>query len=90
MWQSARAFFGTDKMSFSLTSPGVTANAAIGNPVGVAGSVRSYTRFTDVIRDTIEGRILTGFHFRTADVHGAWIGKKVAQWVDKHYFGPVD
>ena len=90
VWQSARAFFGTDKMSFSLTSPGVTANAAIGNPVGVAGSVRSYTRFTDVIRDTIEGRILTGFHFRTADVHGAWIGKKVAQWVDKHYFGPVD
>ena len=28
VWQSARAFFGTDKMSFSLTSPGVAANAA--------------------------------------------------------------
>ena len=38
------------------------------NPIGVAGSTRNYTRFTDVIRDTIEGRILTGFHFRTADV----------------------
>jgi hypothetical protein len=90
LWQSARAFFGTDKMSFTLTSPGVPANAAAGNPVGVAGSPRDYTRFTDVIRDTIDGRILTGFHFRTADVHGAWIGKKVAQWVDKHYFEPID
>jgi len=32
-------------------------------------------------RPTIDGRILTGFHFRTADVHGAWIGKKTAQRV---------
>lgn len=89
-WQSARFFFGSDKMSFSLTSPGVPANAAVGNPIGVPGSTRSYDRFTDVVRETIDGRILNGFHFRTADVHGAWIGKKTAQWVDKHYFGPVD
>jgi hypothetical protein len=89
-WQSARFFFGTDKYSFSLTSPGVPANAAAGNPIGVPGSTRTYKRFTDVIDDTINGRILNGFHFRTADVHGAWIGKKVAQWVNKHYFEPVD
>jgi hypothetical protein len=88
-WQSARYFFGTDKYDFSLSSPGVAANAAIGNPVGVPGSTRSYGRFTDVIRDTIEGRILNGFHFRTADEHGAWIGKKTAQWVDKHFFEAV-
>jgi hypothetical protein len=89
-WQSARYFFGTDKFSFSLTSPGVPANADAGNPVGVPGSTRSFTRFTGVVKDTINGRILNGFHFRTADVHGAWIGKKAAQWIDKHYFGPVD
>jgi hypothetical protein len=89
-WQSARYFFGTDKMSFSLTSPGVPANPAAGNPVGVPGSTRNFTRFTGVIKDTINGRILNGFHFRTADVHGAWIGKKAAQWIDKHYFGPAD
>jgi hypothetical protein len=88
-WQSARFFFGTDKFPFSLTSPGVAANPAAGNPIGVPGSTRSYGRFTDVIDDTINGRILNGFHFRTADVHGAWIGKKVAQWIDKHFFGPA-
>ena len=27
----------------------------------------------------IEGRILNGYHFRSADVQGAWLGKKVAQ-----------
>ena len=89
-WQSVRYFFGTDKFSFSLTSPGVPANPDAGNPIGVPGSTRSYSRFTDVIRDTINGRILNGFHFRTADVHGAWIGKKTAQWVDRHYFEPAD
>jgi hypothetical protein len=89
-WQSARYFFGTDKYAFSLTSPGVPANPAAGNPVGVPGSTRSYTRFTDVIDDTINGRILNGFHFRTADVHGAWIGKKVAQWINKHYFEAIN
>jgi hypothetical protein len=61
-----------------------------GNPVGMPGSTRTYTRFTEVVNDTIDGRILNGFHFRTADVHGAWIGKKTAQWIDKHYFEPVD
>jgi hypothetical protein len=90
VWHSARFFFDTDKFAFSLTSPGVPANPAAGNPVGVPGSTRSYARFTDVIDDTIDGRILNGYHFRTADVHGAWIGKKAAQWINKHYFGAVD
>jgi hypothetical protein len=89
LWHSARLFFRTDKVTFTLTSPGVVANVAMGNPVGVAGSTRSYHRFTGVIRDTINGRILNGFHFRTPDVQGAWIGKKAAQWLDKHYFAPV-
>ena len=89
-WQSVRYFFGTDKMAFSLTSPGVAANPAAGNPVGVPGSTKSFKRFTDVIHGTIDGRILNGYHFRTADVQGAWLGKKVAQWIDKRYFAPVD
>jgi hypothetical protein len=30
-----------------------------------------------------------GIHFRTADVHGTVIGKKVAHWVENHYFQPL-
>lgn len=88
LWHSARLFFGTDRMSFQLTSPGVPANPAAGNPVGVPGSTRSYQRFTDVIDDTIDGRILNGYHFRTGDEQGAWIGEQVAKWIDRHYFEP--
>jgi len=31
-----------------------------------------------------------GIHFRTADLQGAVIGKKVARYVRTHYFQPVD
>jgi hypothetical protein len=76
MMSAGRAYFGTDFVSFDLkpAAPAV---------------MRSYTRFSDYIRDAIEGRILTGFHFRHADVNGAWIGKKAAQWVAKHEFEPI-
>lgn len=41
------------------------------------------------IDDTIEGRILTGFHFRTPDVQGAWLGKRAAIWAASHFFKPA-
>jgi hypothetical protein len=80
-FHAAKAFFGTDRISFDLTSPGT----GTGTPI-----TRHYTRFTGVVDDTINGRIYTGFHFRSADVHGAWIGKKAAQWGAKQFFGPAD
>lgn len=76
MMHSAKAFFGSDKASFQLASP-------------VTGTTRSYTRFTDVLHDTIDARVWLGIHFRKADVDGAWLGKNVAKWVDKHFFEPV-
>jgi hypothetical protein len=79
---AARQYFGTDQMSYQVMGAGT---APLPQPV-----TRSYTRFTGVIKDGIEGRMLIGFHFRSADEQGAWLGKKVAQWVDKHYFGPAD
>ena len=68
---SAKAFFGSDQANFDLVG---------------AGSTRSYTRFTDVIPDVIEARILLGIHFRTADVNGAELGRRVAAFVDANYF----
>jgi hypothetical protein len=73
MMHSGRAFFGTDFVAFDLKGP----------------TTRHYDRFTDYVRDAIEGRILTGFHFRSADVQGAWIGKKAAQWVEKRFLEPL-
>ena len=72
---AARTFFGTDAVAFDVT-----------NAVGT----RSYTRFSGYIHDAIEGRILIGFHFRSADAQGASLGRKAAQWVTHHDFLPVD
>lgn len=80
-WHSARLFFGSDKMAFSLTSPGTAPLTNI---------TREYTRFTDVIDDTIDGRIYTGFHFRTPDAQGAWLGEQVARWSAKHAFAALN
>jgi hypothetical protein len=33
--------------------------------------------------------VWAGIHFRTADVQGSVLGKKVAQYLKKHYFQPV-
>lgn len=74
MMNAARAYFGTDRMTFDLTS------------VGAVPVTRHYTRFSGVINDAIEGRILIGIHFRRADVQGAWLGEKVARWLSRHYF----
>lgn len=80
---AAKAFFGKDKMEFDLT-----ATVTLGLP-GPTAMTRHYSRFTDVVEDTIDARIWQGLHFRTADETGAEIGEDVARWIDKHYFEPV-
>ena len=77
MMHAAKRFFGSDQTDLDLTSPGTT-----------PPTTRHYDRFTDVIKDTIEGRIYTGFHFRTPDVQGAWLGARAANWAASHYFQP--
>ena len=41
------------------------------------------------MKEVVDARIWGGIHFRTADVQGAVMGKKVAFWLQKHYFNPV-
>jgi len=74
---SLQNFFGTDKMTFTAFGAG-------------SGTLRTYTRFSETIKEIIDARVYAGIHFRTADVQGAVIGKKVAHWEEKHYFQPVD
>ena len=75
MMHTARHFFHTNRFVFSLT-----------RTVAPDAPVRNYTRFTDVIEDTMDARVYQGIHFRTADAQGALIGKRVARWLDRHYF----
>jgi hypothetical protein len=71
-------FFGTDKVAFDVHS------------ARFPGQPRHFERFSDALKEIIDARVWGGIHFRTADVQGAVIGKKVAHWVRKHYFQPME
>src|SRR5262245_5361756 len=74
-------FFGTDKVAFSVAS----GRALNGVPI----PPREFDRFSQALKEIIDARVWGGIHFRTADVQGSVIGKKVAHWLHKHYFEPV-
>jgi len=74
-------FFGSDKMDLTIVS-GRSLN-------GVPIPPREFDRFSDVLDEIVEARIWGGIHFRTADVQGTVIGKKVAKYIRRHYFRPL-
>jgi hypothetical protein len=77
LMNSAKAFFGSDQAEFDIPSPGIGPGT---------GSTRHYSRFTDVIGDMIEARMLNGLHFRRPNVDGAILGQSVAEFVDANFF----
>jgi hypothetical protein len=70
-------FFGTDKISFDAFSTRTR-------------TTRSFDRLSDALKEVIDARVWGGIHFRTADVQGAVLGKKVAHYLQKDYFQPTD
>ena len=76
-----QTFFGTDKISFAATS-----TKCFPSPC----PARSFSRFSEALKEIIDARVWGGIHFRTADVQGAVMGKKIGAYLEKHYFQPVD
>ena len=72
-----REFFGTDKVAFDIRSG------------RFPNQPRHFDRFSLAMKEVVDARVWGGIHFRTADVQGAVMGKKVAFWLQKHYFNPV-
>ena len=77
--QALRAFFGTDKVTFTLDSrvPGVTP------------PTREYDSFHDAVKDVNLARTLAGFHFRNSCEEGSHLGRDVGRYVGEHYFQPI-
>jgi hypothetical protein len=71
--RALRAFFGTDKVHFSLDSR-------------ITGTTREYDRLSDVVKDVNRARVLVGFHFFSSDQAGAALGRKVAKYDLNHAF----
>ena len=74
--EALRAFYGTKKVNITLSSK-------------VTNTTRAFNSTDDLIKEIIDARIFGGMHYRTSGVHGTVIGKKVAKWMNKHYFQPV-
>ena len=72
-----REFFGTDKIGFDMHSG------------RYPGQPRHFDRFSLALKEIVDARVWGGIHFRTADVQGAVMGKKIAFWLQKNYFRPV-
>ena len=69
-------FFGTDKITLSASS-------------NRTGTTRTFYRLSDALAENINARVWAGIHFRTADVQGARLGKKVARYLHEHYLQPI-
>ena len=72
-------FFGTDKMTFAMTS----------NVAQVVQKTRNYSRFSDAAADVVDARVYLGIHFRFADIVARRQGSHVANWTFSHFLRPV-
>jgi hypothetical protein len=53
------------------------------------GETRYFDRFSDALNEIVDARVYAGLHFRTADVQGRILGRKVAHYMARHYFQPL-
>jgi hypothetical protein len=50
------------------------------------GSVHTYTRWSQITQETIDGRVWEGVHYRFSDETAAKLGKQVAAWDLSHLY----
>jgi hypothetical protein len=75
-----RLYFGSDERNFQMT----TTNAL------APQKTRTFARFSQAEREVINARVYVGIHYRNSDTTAAAQGRRVANWVFKHYMRPVD
>ena len=64
-----RGFFGNDEVNVSVTAP------------GLFGVTRTYRKFSQLTVEVDNARVWGGIHFRSADVDGSEIGRKIGEIV---------
>jgi len=75
-----KLFFGTDHVTFTVTSS---------NPLANPNS-RTYKRFSQAANEVVDARVYQGIHFRFADTAGRTQGRQVADWVFENALRPLD
>jgi hypothetical protein len=80
MTRTLSLYFGSDKMTFQITS----------NAPAAVQKARTYNRFSEAAQEVVDARVLLGIHFRFADTAARTQGRQVARWVFDHYLRPVE
>jgi hypothetical protein len=75
--EALESFFGPGRLRFSVDSL-------------VTGETRYYKRFREVVAEVNNARVWAGFHFRYSQDDGSRIGRKVARFVVRNFFQPLD
>jgi hypothetical protein len=75
--ESLESFFGPGRLQFSMDSL-------------VTGDTRHYKRFRDVVVEVNNARVWAGFHFRYSQEDGSRLGRRVARFVTRNFFQPLD
>ena len=69
--ETLQKFFHRDQMTWTDTAAGIT---------------KTYTSFSDALKEIIDVRVWSGIHFRTADEASADLAKDVAKYRKHHFF----
>ena len=80
MSQTLALYFGTDRLTFEVTSLA---------PLAV-NKTRTYHSFADLQEEVVNARVYLGIHFRSADVAARDQGRRVATWTVNHFLLPRD
>ena len=71
-----RDFFGTDRMTVTVTNPD-------------ANLTRTFASFSEVAKSVEDARVWAGIHFRSADIDGSEMGRRVAEYALKNCMRPI-
>ena len=74
-----RLFFHSDVLSFQMT----TTNAM------ALQKTRTFTRLSQAEQEVVDARVYVGIHYRNSDTTARAQGRRVSNWVFKHYFRPL-
>jgi hypothetical protein len=71
-----RDFFGTDRMTVTVTNP-------------EAQITRSFASFSEIAQSVEDARVWAGIHFRSADIDGTAMGRRIAAYTLKNCMRPI-
>jgi hypothetical protein len=71
-----RDFFGTDQMTLAVTNPDKKIS-------------RTFASFSEIVKSVEDARVWAGIHFRSADIDGTQMGRRVAEYAMRNCMRPI-